>query len=93
MPKLTDSFVRSVKNPGKYSDQHGLILRVSASGAKQWIWRGRIGARTRDLGLGGYPYVTLGEARSTALEYRAVARQGGDPSVKRTEVPTFREAC
>ena len=93
MPKLTDSFVRSVKNPGKYSDQHGLILRVSASGAKQWIWRGRIGARTRDLGLGGYPYVTLGEARSTALEYRAVARQGGDPSVKRTEVPTFREAA
>ena len=93
MPKLTDTFVRSVKKPGKYGDQHGLILRVSASGTKQWIWRGRVQGRTRDLGLGGYPYITLKKARDTSLEYRQIARQGGDPSSRGVEVPTFRRVA
>ena len=34
MPKLTAAFVRGVTKPGKYGDQHGLILRVQPSGSK-----------------------------------------------------------
>lgn len=95
MRQLTAAFVRTVTEPGKYGDQHGLILRVTPSGSKQWIWRGTIRGRRRDLGLGGYPYTTLAEARQKAFEYRKVARSGGDPTALRptTAAPSFAEAC
>ena len=32
--KLTAAFVRTVDRPGKYGDQHGLILRVLPSGTQ-----------------------------------------------------------
>ena len=93
MPKLTAAFVRSVTKTGKYGDQHGLILRVQPSGSKQWIWRGTVGGTRRDLGLGGYPYVGLAEARAKAFEYRKTARQGEDPVALRSGgVPTFARA-
>ncbi|WP_419939278.1 Arm DNA-binding domain-containing protein [Candidatus Palauibacter sp.] len=50
---LTAAFVRTVTTPGKYCDQHGLILRVRPSGSRQWIWRGTVRGRRVDLGLGG----------------------------------------
>ena len=95
MKQLTAAFVRNVKESGKYGDQHGLILRVSASGSKQWIWRGTIRGKRRDLGLGGYPYTSLAEARQIAFEYRKLARSGGDPAALRrnTTAPSFAEAC
>ena len=96
MRQLTAAFVRTVTVPGKYGDQHGLILRVTPSGSKQWIWRGTIRGKRRDLGLGGYPYTSLAEARQTAFEYRKLARSGGDPTVLRradTAAPSFAEAC
>ena len=82
--RLTGLFVRNVGHSGrtgadKYGDQHGLILRVLPSGSKQWIWRGTVRGKRVDLGLGGYPYVTLAEARQKAFEYRKTARSGGDP--------------
>ncbi len=86
--------MRSVTEPGKYGDLHGLILRVQPSGSKQWIWRGTVGGRRRDLGLGGYPYVTLAEARAKAFEYRRAARAGEDPAGLRSDgIPTFSEAA
>ena len=79
---------------GKYGDQHGLILRVQPSGSKQWIWRGTVNRKRCDLGLGGYPYVGLAEARAQAFEYRKAARQGNDPSALRSDaVPTFSRAA
>ncbi len=92
---MSAAFVRTVTVPGKYGDEHGLILRVTPSGSKQWIWRGTIRGKRRDLGLGGYPYTSLAEARQTAFEYRKLARQGGDPTALRrdTTAPSFAEAC
>ena len=92
--KLTAAFVRSIKRPGKYGDQHGLILRVMPSGSRQWIWRGTVRGRRVDLGLGGWPYVSLAEARQAAFEHRKLARAGGDPLAlkRRPNVPTFAEA-
>ena len=91
---LTAAFVRSVKEPGKYGDQHGLMLRVTPSGSKQWIWRGTVGGRRVDLGLGGFPYTSLAEARQAAFDYRKLARAGGDPLAlrRRPDIPTFAEA-
>ncbi|MCY3933357.1 MAG: tyrosine-type recombinase/integrase [Acidobacteria bacterium] len=90
--KLTAAFVQSVKRAGKYGDQHGLILRVRRTGSKQWIWRGTVGGRRVDLGLGGYPYTTLREARDRAFEYRRAARSGRHPKALSGSVPTFSEA-
>lgn len=93
--KLTAVFVRTVTTPGKYHDQHGLILRVHHAGSKQFIWRGTVRGKRRDIGLGGFPYVSLAEARETAFQYRKLARAGGDPSALRAgrAVPTFAEAA
>ena len=94
MPKRTAAWVRSVTRPGKYGDQHGLMLRVQPSGAKAWIWRGTVGGRRRDLGLGRYPYVSLAEARAKAFEYRKTALEGGDPTALHSGgVPTFAVAA
>ena len=92
--KLTAAKVRELNTPGKYHDQHGLILRVAPGGSKQWLWRGTVFGRRRDLGLGSVVYVTLREARDQAFEYRRIARAGGDPAALRrgSSVPTFAEA-
>ena len=78
MPKrrLTDAFVQSATEAGKHGDAHGLILRVRPTGFKQWIWRGTVGGRRVDLGLDGYPYTTLREARERSFEDRKAARSG-----------------
>ena len=92
--KLTAAFVRSVREPGLYWDEHGLVLRVKPSGYKQWIQRLFIHGKRRELGLGSVRLVTLAEARDTALANRKVARAGGDPRTKRhSSVPTFERAA
>lgn len=51
------------------------------------------GKRT-DMGMGGWPYVSLTEARHAAFDQRKLARAGGDPlALKRHPiVPTFAKA-
>ena len=102
MPKrLTAAFVRTVEHSGKLSrngkpradthqDQHGLFLRIQPSGSRQWMWRGTIHGKRVDLGLGGYPYTSLAEARRKAFEYRKLSREGRDPRLSEgRRVPTF----
>lgn len=91
--KLTAAFVRTIKEPGIYCDEHGLVLRVKPSGYKQWIQRLFIHGRRRELGLGPVRLVTLAEAREVALANRKVARAGGDPIAARGRgIPTVEEA-
>ena len=94
MGKLTAAFVRGMNKAGKYYDQHGLILRVAPGGSKQWIWRGTVRGRRRDIGLGAVAYTTLAEARDIAYGYRKLARAGIDPKSRQPNdfAPTFAEA-
>lgn len=57
----------------------GLGLNVTQSGSKSWILRYQIGGVRRDLGLGGYPDVTLAQAKEAARAARAKIKQGIDP--------------
>ena len=93
--RLNMHFVRKVTVPGKYYDENGLILLVKETGAKSWVQRLTIRGRRRDLGLGPYPLVTLGEARQAAYDNRKLALAGGDPREIRAKrlIPTFREAA
>ena len=93
---LSAAFVRTATEAGHYHDGHGLILRVTRAGSKQWVQRLRIRGRRRELGLGGYPLVTLAMARDAALANRRKVHAGDDPlAEKRTRrgVPTFAEAA
>ena len=91
---LTAAFVKGVRHGGgrkradRHHDQHGLYLQVMPSGSKQWVQRLVIDGKRCDYGLGGYPYMTLGEARlmafenvKTAREYRKARLRGEQPPV------------
>ena len=92
--RLTAARVRTAP-PGVHGDQFGLRLRVLRSGARTWVWRGTVNGRRVDLGLGGFPVVTLAEARDLALECKRAAFRGDDPRAVRGRrgVPTFAEAA
>ncbi len=63
---LSAVFVQSVQETGTYSDGGGLNLRVEDSGTKYWFQLVSIDGERRNLGLGGYPTVSLAEARKAA---------------------------
>ena len=92
--QLTVHFTRTVDVPGRYHDGNGLFLNVKPSLSKQWVQRIVIRGKRRDIGLGGYPLVSLAGARKAAFENRQLARAGGDPAALRSRraVPTFGEA-
>ena len=55
-----------------------------------------IRGRRREIGLGGFPLVSLKEAREKAFANRKLAREGGDPLADRRRargVPTFAAAA
>ena len=93
---LSAASVSKATAPGHYHDGHGLILRVTRAGTKQWVQRLRIRGKRRELGLGGYPLVTLAMAREAALANRRAVHAGGDPLAEKRRargVPTFAEAA
>jgi len=57
----------------------GLMLQVTATGARSWVLRAMIAGKRRDMGLGGFPDVGLADARTAAREARAKVRDGVDP--------------
>lgn len=72
---LSAVFVQSVQESGTYSDGGGLNLRVEGSGAKYWFQRVTINRKRRNLGLGGYPTVSLAEARKAAIANSRMIRE------------------
>ena len=76
-------------------DGNGLYLKVKPTGARSWVQRLVVHGRRRDLGLGGFPLVSLREARNRAFANRKLAREGGDPhngNPGRVNAPSFAEA-
>lgn len=61
----------------------GLYLKRTPTGNKSWILRAMVGAKRRDIGLGGFPSVSLAEAREKAREVRAQIQAGIDPVLQR----------
>lgn len=57
----------------------GLCLQVSDSGARSWILRTVVGVKRREIGLGGFPDVSLSQAREKAREMKEKIQQGIDP--------------
>ncbi|MFC0201478.1 Arm DNA-binding domain-containing protein [Paracoccus rhizosphaerae] len=97
MPKkaaeLSAIDVKRLKHPGQgrnvmfaVGGVAGLFLQIIPTGARSWIFRTTIGAKRRDIGLGGYPDVSLAQAREMAREAKNKIRQGIDPIEERKAV-------
>ena len=82
----------------------GLTLQVMPSGARSWILRVMIGGKRREMGLGGFPDVTLVGAKEAARSARLKIKDGIDPveeakakrsalSASRAASMTFSEAA
>lgn len=98
--RLSSAFVKNVRHSGRtggderHYDGNGLMLAVQPGGSKSWVQRIVIHGRRRAFGLGGYPLVSLREAREEAFSNRALARRGGDPLALRArrDIPDFATA-
>ena len=73
----------------------GLYLRVAPGGSKSFILRTMVRGKRTDIGLGGFPTVSLVEARDAARDLRSLARKGGDPLAERrkSDIPLFKVAA
>lgn len=57
----------------------GLKLKINDAGARSWVLRATVGGKIRDMGLGGFPDVTLAQARERARAARDKIHAGKDP--------------
>ena len=81
---LTSAFLKSAPT-GKHIDGAGLWFIKRADGGAQWMLRVSLGGKRREMGLGGFPDVSLKEASELATDYRKMARQGVDPIKMRSQ--------
>ena len=73
--RLSASFVKGLRKPGKHYDGGGLMLLAAATARKgvvnkAWLFRFQIDKRERVMGLGSARVVSLAEARAKANECR-----------------------
>lgn len=70
----------------------GLYLCVSSSDARSWIVRVTVDGKRREMGLGGFPEITLASAREKARIARADTVMGIDPVEQRKRDRSERQA-
>jgi integrase len=63
----------------------GLCLQVFETGARCWVLRTTIAGKRRKMGLGGYPDVTLADAKERARSAKRQVFDGLDPIEARKE--------
>lgn len=68
--RLTNSQILDTSKVGRHGDGLGLYFVVTKSGSKQWVLRIHQDGKRRDIGLGGYPTVSLRRAREKTLSIR-----------------------
>ncbi|MDR6535585.1 phage integrase central domain-containing protein [Variovorax soli] len=78
---------RLAKQPGRHAvgGVAGLHLLVKSNGNAAWLLRSLVGGKRKDIGLGGYPDVTLAGAKEAARRSRDLIVQGVDPVEQRRQ--------
>jgi len=83
MGALTDTKLRNLKPREKayqVADGNGLVLEVRPAGQKAWLYRYRLYGKQEKLSLGGYPALSLAEARRAHLDARKLVMGGTSPA-------------
>lgn len=94
MPKVSKELsaieVKRLQHPGRgrnvlfpVGGVSGLHLQITPNGGRTWLLRVQVGNKRREIGLGGYPDVTLATARDRAREAKDQIRRGIDPVEER----------
>ena len=68
---------------GKFADGAGLWLYKADRETGKWVFRVTVHGKRREMGLGGFPDVSLSDARKKADEARGIAQDGLDPIKER----------
>lgn len=90
MPRLAKELsaieVSRISEPGLHfvGSVPGLGLQVKGA-SRSWILRVTVGNKRRDIGIGGFPGVTLAHARERARDLRFKVSQGIDPIQERRD--------
>ena len=90
MGKLTYAKIKSL-GKGKYHDGQRLYLVLYRKGAGKWTVRYRTYGRSREMGLGPYPAVSLAEARQKLLEVVVLLSKKIDPIEHRREQNSYQQ--
>ncbi len=85
--ELTALEVSRLDTPGHHAvgGVAGLYLYVNDASARSWVLRVMVGLKRRHIGLGGYPTVTLSQAKEAARQLRNDVSKGIDPIQQRKE--------
>jgi len=90
MPKIAKPLsplaIQRLTEPGQHpvGEVAGLRLFVKPTGARSWVLRTTVNGRRVELGLGGYPTVTLAQARENARTIlNDIRMNGADPAAER----------
>ncbi|KJS45373.1 MAG: integrase [Roseovarius sp. BRH_c41] len=94
MPKVAEELsaldVKRLAHPGgkrnvlcSVGGVPGLYMQLTPNGGRSWVLRIKVGTLRRDIGLGGFPGVTLSQARDKAREARDKIERGVDPVEER----------
>lgn len=94
MPKVAEELtaldVKRLAHPGgkqnvlfSVGGVPGLHMQLTPKGGRSWVLRATVGNLRRDIGLGGFPGVTLSQARDKARAARARIEEGIDPVEER----------
>ena len=64
---------------GKYHDGKGLYISISSQGRGKWSYRYRLDGKSREMGLGTFPEISIVDARQRAEDNRRLVHQKIDP--------------
>ena len=83
--KLTNAFIKTA-DVGKHLDGAGLFFRKRKTGSADWVLRFRLNGKRHEMGLGGYPNLSLKLARELRDQHQKKAKEGIDPRVARNHI-------
>jgi integrase len=99
--KLTARAAAALSAAGRYSDGGSLYLVIDGQGdakRRRWLYLFNWNGKRREMGLGGFPVVSLAEARQARDLAEKLVREGKDPISARDQAreeqaskPTFGE--
>ncbi|WP_018169698.1 site-specific integrase [Thioalkalivibrio sp. ALMg9] len=86
--------VKRLDRPGFHAvgGVSGLLHRITETGARGWVLRVTVAGKRRHYGLGGYPDVSLAQAKERARELKDQLWRGIDPVAERKAANDARRA-
>jgi len=88
VPRLTETQINEATATSKQTKLHdggGLYLMIAPTGSKLWRFSYRFEGKAKLISFGGYPAISLSDARKLLNDAKQLLAIGLDPSVVRKE--------